>query len=162
MVDGEILGEGRMGDLGRKDDGGKLPLELLPFEALELADASDPIADVVPLLARWKEEEDLQALAQATRRVLVALSHLCGGFGTAVCPHALKQVGGALGYGARKYSPDNWKHVEPKSRYLGAGMRHLVAHSAGELHDEESGFMHLAHAACCLLFVLSDAAGKKS
>jgi len=33
-------------------------------------------------------------------------------------------------------------------------MRHLVAEYKGEDYDIESGFLHLAHAACNILFLL--------
>jgi hypothetical protein len=60
-----------------------------------------------------------------------------------------------LTYGARKYSPDNWRHVpDARRRYFAAAMRHLVAWFAGERVDPESGRPHLAHATCCLLFLL--------
>lgn len=60
-----------------------------------------------------------------------------------------------LTYGAQKYAPDNWRHVqEPKRRYYAAAMRHIVSWAQGERLDPESGQPHLAHAACCLLFLL--------
>lgn len=52
------------------------------------------------------------------------------------------------------YPEGNWRKVSPE-RYLDATMRHLLAHMRGELWDEESGRLHLAHAACCILFLLS-------
>jgi len=60
-----------------------------------------------------------------------------------------------LTFGAEKYAPDNWKKVpDPMNRYFAAAMRHLVAHRKGEQLDPESCRSHLAHAACCLLFML--------
>ena len=56
-------------------------------------------------------------------------------------------------FGAAKYSEGNWKGVEPV-RYKDAAMRHLVAYMNGEKNDEESGLPHLAHLACCVLFLL--------
>jgi probable DNA repair protein len=43
---------------------------------------------------------------------------------------------------------------EPRERYFSAAMRHLVAWKEGSTHDLESGLPHLAHAVCCLLFLL--------
>lgn len=58
-------------------------------------------------------------------------------------------------FGAKKYEDNNWKHVKPlKERYFGALMRHLVAWKEGEKKDPESGRSHLAHAGCCLLFLM--------
>lgn len=60
-----------------------------------------------------------------------------------------------LTYGAKKYSPDNWRDVpEGKERYLSAALRHLSAYAQGEDIDAESGLPHLAHAATCILFML--------
>jgi hypothetical protein len=57
--------------------------------------------------------------------------------------------------GADKYAPDNWKFVDDASnRYMAATMRHLVAFQQGELQDAESNESHIAHAICCLLFML--------
>jgi len=60
-----------------------------------------------------------------------------------------------LTFGAKKYAPDNWKFVDDaNNRYMDAAMRHLVAHQQGESRDYESNESHIAHAICCLLFML--------
>ena len=60
-----------------------------------------------------------------------------------------------LTYGAKKYAPENWRKVQdPQDRYFAAAMRHLVARRDGQKLDPESGLPHLAHAACCILFML--------
>jgi hypothetical protein len=57
--------------------------------------------------------------------------------------------------GSGKYSDDNWMHIEdPLRRYYSAAMRHITAWQKGEKIDSESGESHLAHAACCMLFML--------
>ena len=67
-----------------------------------------------------------------------------------------------LTYGAKKYttptSPgeENWRKVdEPKRRYYAALLRHMTAWWTGEKIDKESGLPHLAHAGCCLLFLIA-------
>jgi hypothetical protein len=69
----------------------------------------------------------------------------------------LREVVRVLMHGAKKYSPDNWKSVAKgangKQRYFDAAMRHIVAYQNGEQLDE-SGHTHLAHAICCLIFLL--------
>ena len=68
----------------------------------------------------------------------------------------LEEVVKVLEFGARKYARDNWKHVEgADTRYLAAAFRHLIAYNTGEKVDQETGLSHLAHAGCCLLFLLS-------
>ena len=68
---------------------------------------------------------------------------------------ALGEVVAVLGFGARKYGAHNWQHVlEAKTRYADAALRHLTAWLSGEQLDPESKLPHLAHAVCCLLFIL--------
>lgn len=57
-----------------------------------------------------------------------------------------------LTYGARKYAPDNWQKIERK-RYIAAFGRHMNAWKKGERNDRETGYSHLYHAACCLMFL---------
>ena len=68
---------------------------------------------------------------------------------------ATEEVIKVLQFGAAKYSAHNWKLVEDgERRYFNAAMRHLVAHRKGDANDDESGYSHLAHAACCIMFIL--------
>lgn len=65
----------------------------------------------------------------------------------------LSEVVDVLEFGAKKYSPDNWKLVPlSEDRYFDAAIRHILAFRLGEKLDNESGKSHLAHALCCLLF----------
>lgn len=74
-------------------------------------------------------------------------------------PRALLFVAQVLEYGARKYSPDNWRKVENlQERYLDAALRHINAYQRSEFLDEQSKLPHLAHAVTSLLFMLEDAA----
>ena len=67
----------------------------------------------------------------------------------------LEQVVDVLTLGAIKYSDDNWQHVKPlKERYFSAAMRHISAWKGGEKNDPETGLSHMAHAVCCLLFIM--------
>lgn len=69
---------------------------------------------------------------------------------------AARAVVRVLAFGARKYAPNNWRRVEnARDRYFSAALRHLVAWHQGERVDPESGLPHLAHAACCVLFLLA-------
>lgn len=68
---------------------------------------------------------------------------------------ALKEINKVLEYGARLYEEENWKKLEnPKQRLYDACIRHLQAWWMGETRDKESGLSHLAHAGCCILFLL--------
>lgn len=60
-----------------------------------------------------------------------------------------------LEYGAKKYSANNWQQVEnSRTRYYDAAMRHIQAWFEGETNDPETNEPHLAHAMCCLMFLL--------
>ena len=67
---------------------------------------------------------------------------------------ALNQIAAVLKFGAQKYAAHNWRKGFQWSRPLAAAMRHLTAFNDGEDLDPESGLSHLAHAACCLMFLL--------
>lgn len=68
---------------------------------------------------------------------------------------ALEAVGEILRHGAYKYEPRNWEKGMKWSRLYGAALRHLFAWWRGEKNDPDSGLSHLAHAACCLMFLLT-------
>lgn len=68
---------------------------------------------------------------------------------------ALLEIGKVMEFGARKYAPNNWRKGFDWSRLYGAALRHLLAHKDGESTDKETGLSHLAHASCCLLFLLT-------
>lgn len=68
---------------------------------------------------------------------------------------AAGEVVRVLMFGAKKYGEFNWVKVErARERYFNAAIRHLTAWYRGERNDAESGLHHLAHAACCVLFLL--------
>lgn len=68
----------------------------------------------------------------------------------------INQVVQVLEYGASdKYEVDNWQKIpDARRRFYDAAMRHIDAWWNGEKIDEESKLPHLAHAICCLLFLM--------
>ena len=58
-------------------------------------------------------------------------------------------------FGAKKYSDRNWEKGFNWSRVYGALMRHLTMWFHGQDTDHETGRSHLAHAGCCLFFLLA-------
>lgn len=67
----------------------------------------------------------------------------------------IRRIVEVLTFGAAKYADDNWQSVpDSRKRYFAALMRHIDSWWAGETLDQESGKPHLAHAGCCLLFLL--------
>ena len=67
---------------------------------------------------------------------------------------ALEQIAEVLTYGAAKYDANNWCRGARWGRYYAALLRHLFAWWRGEDRDAETGLSHLAHAGCCLLFLM--------
>lgn len=73
---------------------------------------------------------------------------------------AIEAIAQVLTYGARKYTTKddsgdhNWRKGFNWSRLLGAAIRHMFAWMRGEDKDPESGLSHLAHAGCCIMFLL--------
>jgi len=68
---------------------------------------------------------------------------------------SLEAVAEVLTFGAKKYSPDNWKYVnDGMERYEAALLRHLTAHKKGEIIDPDSQCTHLACMACSALFLV--------
>ncbi|MDB4439205.1 DUF5664 domain-containing protein [bacterium] len=70
-------------------------------------------------------------------------------------PEMLEETAQVLAFGAQKYSDNNWVKGASWSRYFSAMMRHMWAWWRGEDNDPETGYSHLAHAACCLGFLMA-------
>lgn len=69
-------------------------------------------------------------------------------------PWFLEEVGMVLTSGAFKYEEENWAKGIKNRRLVGATLRHIFAYMRGEVNDPEWGYHHLAHAVCCLMFIL--------
>lgn len=69
-------------------------------------------------------------------------------------PDALNDVAEVLQFGAKKYARGNYRKGLQYSRLISAALRHIMAFNNGEDKDKESNLNHIAHAACCLLFLL--------
>lgn len=69
----------------------------------------------------------------------------------------IEKVGQVLDFGAKKYSPDNWRKAvtpEAKTRIRSAFLRHWVEYRKDQnSKDAETGLPHLWHAACCIVFL---------
>lgn len=72
-----------------------------------------------------------------------------------IAPEFPDAVARVLAFGAGKYGPRNWEKGMGWSRPFSALMRHMWAWWSGEKADPETGFSHLWHAACCLMFLVA-------
>ena len=66
----------------------------------------------------------------------------------------LEEVSKVLAFGANKYAVHNWRKGIEYSRLISAAMRHITAFNNGQDLDTETGLSHIAHASCCLMFLL--------
>jgi hypothetical protein len=105
-------------------------------------------------MATVKEIEEYIALGMPTGNTK-GLKYDSGKLNWSLMPFgALQDVVKVLEFGSQKYAPNNWQYVDnADERYWNAAMRHLIAHKT-EDSDSETGLSHLAHATCCLLFLL--------
>ena len=67
---------------------------------------------------------------------------------------ALLEEADVMGHGVTKYGRDNWRLGMKWSRLTDAALRHITAFNEGEDLDPETGLHHLAHARCCLAFLI--------
>lgn len=65
-------------------------------------------------------------------------------------PTFLWEMGKVMEFGAKKYSRDGWRQKGGMEwrRLFGSLLRHSIAAAMGEDKDPDSGYLHLAHAAC--------------
>lgn len=68
--------------------------------------------------------------------------------------YPLEEVAKVLTKGAVKYGDRNWEKGFKWSRAFGAAFRHMYAWWRGEDKDPETGYSHLAHAICEIMFLL--------
>jgi dTDP-4-dehydrorhamnose reductase len=67
----------------------------------------------------------------------------------------LDDLAQAMAAGAAKYGRASWMAPGGEAIYLDAALRHIRAHTLGEVVDDESGAAHLAHAAASVLISLA-------
>lgn len=68
---------------------------------------------------------------------------------------ALAEISRVLEFGSEKYGARNWEKGFKWLRLANAAARHLFAWMRGENKDAETGYSHVAHLACCALFLLA-------
>lgn len=67
---------------------------------------------------------------------------------------AIEEIAEVLTFGAAKYEDNNWARGARWGRYFAALCRHIFAWWGGEDRDPETGYSHLAHAGCNLIFLM--------
>lgn len=68
---------------------------------------------------------------------------------------AMESITAVLAFGANKYSERNWEKGMNWGRVFRAAIGHLTAWFLRRGPDKETGLSHLAHAGCCVLFLIA-------
>lgn len=73
-----------------------------------------------------------------------------------VFPQAIMAIGAVIREGAKKYpNPNNWKlNDNIEARYFDSLIRHMCKHFSGQVKDEDTGLLHLIHAAWNAIAIL--------
>jgi len=71
-------------------------------------------------------------------------------------PDTFEKLVEAITHGSLKYDDNNWMLVVKENRndYIGSMFRHIEKYRMGVKSDEDSGLHPLAHAMCCMMFLL--------
>ena len=69
--------------------------------------------------------------------------------------YPIREVIKVLMWGEKNYDRNNWQLVvDARLRYYNAAMRHITEWFGGKKNDNDTNLHHLAHAVCCLLFLI--------
>ena len=127
---------------GVKSDEGKPKMDLLPL-SWSMLGCSPKLTLMLEFSSNRGAMDDAEVLCLLGKSIADDLG-----------PTAMLQVAEVMTHAEGKYPPHNWRKGLAWSRYIAAAMRHMDAHERGERIDKESGYKHLAHALCCVLFLL--------
>ena len=68
-------------------------------------------------------------------------------------PLILEEIVRVRKFGGDKYGRLNWHQCPNPERYIAAALRHIIANGDNGLTpDDESGYSHISHAICSLMF----------
>lgn len=68
---------------------------------------------------------------------------------------AVRCITKILAFGSRKYQPRNWENGMNWDRLFRAAIEHLTSWFQTGKPDPETGYSHLWHAGCCVLFLIA-------
>jgi hypothetical protein len=68
---------------------------------------------------------------------------------------AFRAIVKVLAFGARKYDARNWERGMHWERVYRAALEHLISWWMGEDKDPETGYSHLWHAGCSIVFLIA-------
>lgn len=144
---------------GIKDDSNKPHLSILPGRVISqlLAEPGYDVDSLPRTVGHICLSMDAEHGAPLHQLVTADLERAAHGIMYAMGikrPKCLALAARVMMHGAKKYAVDNWRQLRPSRRYADAALRHIFASLAGELNDAETNLPHLAHALCCVIFLL--------
>lgn len=118
-------------------------------------------ADVLALWAEWKVSRETQGTGAVPPAFDEPEGECRKSAESAAKPrwellpwNAVEEVVEILTFGAKKYEDNNWARGARWGRYMRAAISHITQWWRGEDLDPETGKSHLAHAVCCLIFLM--------
>lgn len=99
------------------------------------------VAGAIDSIARWLAREDEGALAGAAIQLLHFMASELEDMEAALAAYCDVCV-----YGAAKYARFNYRKGAPMLCYLDSALRHLRSYQRGEVVDQDSKCLHVAHA----------------
>ena len=119
---------------GRKNDEGKAPLWLVPWELLQYQVRPECHTGAYLLWYWMRKRMDVESIK------------------TYFSPSTLERASKILAFGVEVYALDNWQEGFKSSRIASAGLRHATADMELDEGEQGSGKPHLWHLDCNLLF----------
>lgn len=118
-------------------------------------------ADVLALWAEWKATQETQDTGAVPPAFDEPEGECRKSAESAAKPRwellpwdAVEEVVEILTFGAKKYEDNNWARGARWGRYMRAAISHITQWWRGEDLDPETGKSHLAHAVCCIIFLM--------
>ena len=124
---------------GARYNGGKVPLELIPFRILSITSKDVDVKYCFVLLDKYQ-------FSGETRYLSALLNQLSS---------HMDEAAWVFDYGKRKYAEWNWLKGMAWSIPLACIGRHLQKIDSGELTDIESGRSHWGHIICNLIMLIT-------
>lgn len=144
---------------GKKNDTGKAQLDLIPWDVFaplardwpdRLLTTPTDVKYYAERLSLWWRLGDTEQLQE----LFMSVCDECTPEASSPYHAMIETVLPVLEFGAKKYAPWNWAKGMKWSRLYAAALRHWLAHMSGDRTDPETGFLHLQHLACCLMFLV--------
>lgn len=138
---------------GARFNDGKPPVGLLPLSVM--ADAIERTADVPAYVVEAVRHVGLFQFREDASNLYEALAFLCAATKLSIAD-LMCETARVLEHGRKKYAAWNWLKGMPWSVCFDCIGRHALKMIDNAMAiDEESGYLHAAHIACNIIFLLT-------